>query len=150
MQSVRFRIAAAGLLLFSLPALYAAKPAPADYQDAVLISFTTVATGTNCTTDTDTSARSTSGSTAVAHSDGTVNCADRKVRRYVIKLGEHQYIVESTASAWRSAPLVVVVPKKDALAAAIPGTHVLLRSASGGFRIRFDKEETSYRIVEAN
>ena len=136
------------ILLLSPAAWAKEKPSPADYQDAVLVSFRSVATGSNCSHSSTTSGNvdattddegNTTG-TVRATTNGSTSCNDTGWVYYTITVGEHAYVVHHA---------VAFLYKSSDLKNQLPGAHVLVRTDSKGFYVRVNDKESKFVVVEA-
>lgn len=149
----RFLFSAAALLVFPLTAA-ASKPA-VPYQDAVLVSFTTVADGQSCSSTPVYAPSNNNTQPPSQVSSVQTACSDSQTRRYTLRVGEQSYVVEPDTTgkeSARNAALIIgtigygalFVHQHDVLANQLPGAHILIRSAGNGFRVKVGKKESYY------
>jgi hypothetical protein len=138
------------IVLLLSPAVWAKeKPAPADYQDAVLVSFRTVATGSSCSHSSTTSGNvdattdddgNTTG-TVKATTEGSTNCSDTGWVYYTIAVGSHTYVVHHA---------VTFGFRNSNLYRQLPGTHLQVRTDAKGFYVLVNNKESKFVVVEAH
>jgi len=111
-----------------------------DYQDGVLVSFRTVAAGTNC---------SSSGSVkgAVDDSGGiegtnssSGSCYDVGARLYTIKVGSNTFVIKHAPENWN---------RKSVLDQQLPGLKFKVRTQKDRLFIKIGERESPFFLVEA-
>ncbi len=134
------------VFLLLLSAVANAKDKPqADYQDAVLVGFQTVHSGSSCSTSGQIKGEEDSSGNVTGKTHASTNCEESTVRHYTVKVGEHTYVLKPTLSWWASPAFT----KNSVLANLLPGTHVQVRTDEKGFYVKVGKRESKYAIVEA-
>jgi hypothetical protein len=137
------------LLLLSSAAWAKEKAAPADYQDAVLVSFRTVATGSSCSHSSTTSGNvdattdddgNTTG-TIKATTEGSTDCSNTGWVYYTLSVGNHTYVVHH-AVAFRF--------RSSNLHGQLPGAHLQVRMDGKAFYVRVNNKESKFVVVEAH
>lgn len=135
-------------LALTAPSMWAKDKHPnADFQDATLVSFREVATGSSCSHVSSTTGKmeastdesgQTSGSIDSTTS-GDTSCRDTGWIYYTLQVGDHTFVVHhAVAPFFRSSDLKGL----------IPGTHVLVRTDSKGLYIRVGDKESKFVVVE--
>ena len=143
-----WRLAAA--LLFVAGTAQASKPKPEDYQDGVLVSLKTVASGASCSTS-GTATRTDSGADVSAQTD----CTDKQVRLYTVQVANQTYVLRPASTkkaeglAYATVGWSAILAKQSVLANQLPGTHFQIRSDADGVHIRLGKRESLYSMVAA-
>lgn len=125
------------LLLCCLPAMASKKPNPADYQDAVLVSFTTVKTGDSCGASVSDNNLGTIG----AKTTGTMNCTSSGTVHYTIKMGNQTLVLSPQLRSWN---------RNSVLFNHLPGAHIQVRFSHKGLYVKADGQESRFDIVEAH
>lgn len=144
------------LLLTTVAALAAKKPDLTDYQDAVLVSFKDVHTGSSCNSSGNVNAKADANGNVNGTTSSTTNCADGSVRQYSITVGSNSLTLERTFSkkqvgtALATAGFSAFFIKQSVLANLLPGTHILVRSDADGVYVKVGKKESRYDIVAGN
>jgi hypothetical protein len=146
------------LLAFSLvvtTAWSATKPAP-QYQDGVLISFTTVSNGSTCSSNGQTTGTVDSTGTISGKTNTSTSCSDNLKRHYTVKVGDSMFVLSPAMSkkakgaALASLGWSAVFSKNSVLANQLPGTHFQIWSDEDGMHVRIGKRESLYSVVAAN
>ena len=143
------------LICISLSAHAVAAPQPTDYQEATLVNFRTVQTGSNCSSQGTVNGQTDSSGNVTGHTNGTSNCSARMTRYYTLTCGEHTYTLrpEMTTNEKRvalaSLGYAAFFMKNSVLEKRLPGTRVLLRTDAKGAWVKLDKRESRFEIVEA-
>ncbi len=111
-----------------------------DYRDGVLVSFRTVAAGSNC---------SSSGSVKGAVDDsgnveGTDNsngsCYNISVRLYTIKVGDTTFVIKHAPESWN---------RNSVLEQQLPGLKFKVRTQKDKLYIKVGERESPFFIVDA-
>jgi hypothetical protein len=131
------------IFLMCSPLLAASK---SDYQDAVLVGSRMIAVGSSCSGDTNGKADDDGRISA----DTSSNCSNRYTALYTITLHDQTFTLrpamtkkEVLTLGWSS------MFKASVLHNQLPGSHVLIRSASDGVHVKVGKRESKYEVVEA-
>ncbi len=133
------------------------------YQDAMLVKFVTVTTGTSCshksnttgTVDATTDADGNTDGTVRATTSGSTNCSNDITRYYTISVGEQTFVIEpEMTKGQKGAALATmgwsaVFAKQSVLANQLPGVHILVRSDAAGLWVKVGKRESRFRMVDA-
>lgn len=144
---MRLSRAALLLALFIPPAWAKDKHPNADFQDATLVSFREVATGSSCshygsTTGNVQASTDDNGETSGSinsTTNGSTSCSDTGWIYYTLQVGEHNFVVHRAPPFFKSSDLKGL----------LPGTHVLVRTDSKGLYIRVGDKESKFVVVEA-
>jgi len=126
-----------------------------DYQDAVLVKFVTVTTGTDCSHRSNTSGQVDDNGSVSADTNGSTSCSDITKRHYTLSVGQQTYIIEPEPTKGQKGAALATLgwsaafAKQSVLAAQLPGTHVLVRSDAEGFWVKLGKRESRYRVISA-
>lgn len=137
------------LLLLSSVAWAKNKPAPTDYQDAVLVSFRAVTTGSSCSHNLTTSGNvdattdndgNTNG-TVKATTEGSTDCSNTGWIYYTISVGGHTYVVHHA---------VTFGYRNSNLRGQLPGAHLQVRTDAKWFYVRVNNKESKFVVVEAH
>jgi hypothetical protein len=111
-----------------------------DYQDGVLVSFRTVAAGTNC---------SSSGSVkgAVDDSGGiegtnssSGSCYDVGARLYTVKVGDNTFVIKHAPENWN---------RKSVLDQQLPGFKFRVRTQKDKLFLKVGERESPFFVVGA-
>jgi hypothetical protein len=144
--------------LLSLPAFAKDKPMYS-YQSAVLQSFHTETTGTNCSSSADTSGTvhgdTDSSATIRSTTSGSSTCSDSHRVVYTIKVGENTLALTPytplktevggpVALVWNKA-----FSKESVLAYQLPGTSLQIRTDGKHYYVKVGERESAYSIVGA-
>jgi hypothetical protein len=133
----------AAVILLSFLLCFQAQAKPhkdVQYQDAVLLSFRNVATGSSCTSTGSGKAKTDDNGDTEGNTSGQTDCSNNIVRRYTVQLGNITYVlVRAYGFSFKS----------SVLANQLPGTHVLVRTDEHGFYVKIGDRESRYDIVEA-
>lgn len=139
------------LLLISVPALAAPKPEPV-FQDAVLKSFRMISNGESCSGNT--SGKVDDNGNVAANT--STNCSANSSAEYTLVIGEQTIVVAPTMSGKKKAGSLLSLGwstafmKDTCLYGQLPGTHVLITSDGGVYRVRVGKKESLYKLVAAH
>lgn len=131
------------------------KHADSDYQDAVLVKFVTVTTGSSCSSSGDTNGKVDDNGNVSATSSGTTNCANRTKRHYTLSVGQQTFVIEPEPTRGQKGTALATLgwsaafAKQSVLADQLPGTHVMVRTDADGFWVKIGKRESLYRVVAA-
>jgi hypothetical protein len=134
------RIAATVLCLSICSQTWARTPKDARYQDATLISFKDVSTGSSCTSNGNVKANASVNGDTEGSTSGEANCSNKNVRQYTIQLGIHTFVLVYGYN---------FLNLHNDLAKQLPGAHLRVRSDKGGFYVLIGNKEARYDIVEA-
>jgi len=146
------------VVIFLLAAIANAKDKPQvdyDYQDAVLVSFQTIHSGSICSTSGTIKGEADSSGNVTGSTAATSGCADTTDRHYTIKFGDHTYVLKpaSTKKSFATLGLSDVFGKGGVLSTLLPGTHIQIRTDvkgfAKGFYVKVDKRESKYVVVGA-
>ena len=137
------RYATVVLLFLCVSAFAATKN---DYQDAVLVSSRMVSVGSSCSGSTDGKV----DDDGRINADTTSNCSNRFGALYTISLHDQTFTLRPAATkkelltlGWSN------FFKASVLHNQLPGSHILVRSASDGVHVKVGKRESKYEVVEA-
>lgn len=126
-----------------------------DYQEATLVNFRTVQSGSTCSSNGNINGQTDSSGNVTGSTNGTTNCRARMVRYYTIVCGEHTYTLRpemttgNKAAAAASLGYAVFFMKNSVLDKQLPGTQVLMRTDTKGAWVKLGKRESRFEIVEA-
>ena len=154
-------IALAGLL--AVPAVAKDKAPDSAYQEAVLVKFTTVTTGTSCShsasttgdVDATTSDDGNTTGTVKATTSGSTDCSDVTRRHYTLAVGQQTFVIEPEPTKGQKGVAMATLgwsaafAKQSVLADQLPGTHVRVRSDGSGFCVKLGKRESRYSAISA-
>ena len=142
--------------LLSQSALAKEKRHPdSDYQDAVLVKFVTVTTGSSCSHRSNTSGEVDDNGNVSARTTGHSDCADVTSRHYTLSVGQQAYVIEPELTKGQKGAALATLgwsaafAKQSVLADLLPGTHVLVRSDADGLWVKVGKRESRYRVMTA-
>jgi len=131
------------------PAAFAKDKQPdSAFQDATLVSFRAVATGSSCKHTASTTGNveastdeggNTTG-TVKSTTDGNTNCRDTGWMYYTLQVGDHTYVVHNA---------ITFGYRDSDLKGQLPGAHVLVRTDAKGFYVRVGNKESKFVVVEA-
>src|ERR1035437_1214773 len=127
---------AAVALGFLLCAQVWAKP-HAPYQDAVLVSFKDVRTGSSCSSSGSVKANTDESGDTEGSTSSHTNCSNSAVRQYTIQLGGNTYVLVYGYN---------FLNLHNVLATQLPGAHLRIRSDKSGFYVRIGDKEAPYDI----
>lgn len=144
-------------LLFCVP-MFAASKTPGDYQDAVLVSFKTVADGSICSSTGTVNANGNDNQKV--NSNSTTACSDSNVRLYTVRVADAFYVLRPTIGSKQVATDAAVVigtlgwgalfiRNREVLANQLPGAHILIRSHGNGFEVKIASKSSLYSLVAA-
>lgn len=119
------------------------------YQAAVLVSFKTVSTGSDCSSTGTTTGRVNDNGNIKADSDSTSSCSDSEVRLYTVRVGENLFVLRPASAFGGPTPGWVSPFKRCSLANQLPGTHILIRSHGSGLQVKVGTKESSYTLYGA-
>lgn len=149
------------ILLLCLSAFAKDKP-HYTYQDALLVSFRDVVSGSSCVhsseTTGDVKANTDDGytsGTVNATTTGTSECSNNASRLYTINVAGQTYIIRHSMTGGQMATAMVTMGwgalfmKQSVLANQLPGTHVFVRSDEHGLYVKLGKRESRFKVVEA-
>ena len=137
------------LLILSAPLWAKDKTLPdSAYEDATLVSFRAVTTGTSCSHQADTTGDVDATTDDDGHTTGTVksttngntSCSDTGWIYYTLQVGEHVYVVHHA---------ITFGYRASDLKGQLPGTHILVRTDAKGFYVKVGNKESKFVIVEA-
>lgn len=136
------------LLVFCSTVAAAKDKPPHVYEDGVLVSFRSVATGTSCSqvgntsgnVDATTDDNGNTSGTVKSTSTGSMDCAPTGWVYYTLAVGDHTYVVHHAPQAWN---------RSSDLRGELPGTHVQVRFDKKGLYVRVGSKESKFVIVEA-
>jgi hypothetical protein len=132
---------AAILLGFLLCAqAWAKPPKDAQYQDAVLVSFKDVKTGSSCSSSGSVKANTDDSGNTEGSTSNKTNCSNNIVRQYTIQLGSNTFVLVYGYN---------FLNLHNDLSKQLPGAHLRVRSDKHGFYVRIGDKEARYDIVEA-
>jgi hypothetical protein len=144
------------VILLLLSAVANAKDKPqADYQDAVLVGFQTVHSGSSCSTSGTVKGQEDSSGNVSGTTNASSNCVDDTVRHYTLKVGDHTYVLKPSLTKGKAAAGMATMgwsllfTKNSVLSNLLPGTHVQVRTDESGFYVKVGKRESKYAIVGA-
>ena len=143
------------VLLLSSAAWAKDKPVPADYQDAVLVKFVTVTTGSSCSSSGNTLGKVDDDGNLTANSSGSADCSNQTTRHYTLSVGPQVFVIEPELTKGQKGAALATLgwsarfAKESVLAYELPGTHVLVRTDAEGFWVKVGKRESRYRVVGA-
>ena len=136
------------LALLSPVAFAKDKQPDSAFQDATLVSFRAVATGSSCSHAASTTGNvvastdeggNTTG-TVKSTTDGNTNCRDTGWMYYTLQVGDHTYVVHNA---------ITFGYRDSDLKGQLPGAHVLVRTDAKGFYVRVGNKESKFVVVEA-
>ena len=151
-------IRSAGVLVFvisfALPS-WAVQRGDAGFQDAVLVRYENVLTGTNCQTSGSPHSEGTGDGTVETQGTATTECSDVFYRHYIIRVGENTYVLARSSSrksqgfglatlGWAHA-----FEKESVLANLLLGTQLKVRTDADGFHIKVGKRESLFKVLAA-
>jgi hypothetical protein len=148
------RVFAAFCFLFCISAYAKDKP-QFDYQDAILVSFQTVHSGSSCSASGTVKGEEDSSGNVTGTTNSNSSCVDDTVRHYTLKVGDHTYALRPALTKGKAALGMAtlgwsaVFAKNSVLSNLLPGTHVLVRTDESGFYVKVGKRESRYAIVGA-
>lgn len=112
-----------------------------DYQDGVLVSFRTVASGSNCSSSGTVKGSVDDNGKVSGDVDGEGSCSDRTVRLYTVKIGNTTYVLKPLPMAWN---------RPSVLASELPGARIKARTEKGKMYIKIGTRETPFAVQEAH
>jgi hypothetical protein len=149
------KIAAIALGFLLCTQVWAKPPKDVQYQDAVLVSFKDITTGSNCSSNGTVKGKVDDDGNVSGDSNSTTSCSDKTMRHYTIKVGDSVFVLEPSMSGGQKAGAVAslgwsaVFAKKSVLWNQLPGTHMQVRSDPHGFYVKVGNRESLYDIVGA-
>ena len=152
------------VLLISSVCSFAKDKSAVAYQDAVLVDFRTVDSGSSCSTtgNTNGTVNSTSDTTGTVNATTTAStqCVNHTESIYTLSLGGHVYQLVVAVNPARVAtamipilgPAYLIATRNNSvLYGVLPGTHVQVRTEEGGkFFVKVGKRESKYKLVGAH
>jgi hypothetical protein len=148
------KVLAAFCFLLCASALGKNKP-QVDYQDAVMVNFETIQSGSSCSSSGTVRAEEDSSGNVTGSTNGNTDCVANTVRHYTVAVGGHTYTIRPALTKGKAAVGMATLgwstlfEKSSVLANLLPGTHVLVRTDESGFYVRVGKRESKYAIVGA-
>lgn len=153
---------ASAVALALLGSVLLAQTAPAElpFEDAVLVSFKTVESGEDCSSNGTTKGTVSDQGDVNGTVSSTTYCSSTETRVYVVRVGSSQLTLEPTISGKRAAGDAALaigtlgygalfLRHKQALANQLPGTHILIRAHGSDFEVRVGSRTSLYRLVGA-
>jgi hypothetical protein len=126
-----------------------------EYQEAVLVDFSTVRTGSSrANSGTVTGEVDDSGNVS-GTTHGRSKCGDITTRDYRLRVGTHIYTVRPSYSGKQTATAVAsfgysrFFTKSSVLANQIPGARVLIRTDEHAFWVKLGKRESRFEVIAA-
>jgi len=119
---------------------WAKPPKDAQYQDAVLVSFKDVKSGSSCSSTGSVKASTDNSGDTEGSTSSRANCSNTIVRQYTIHLGSNTFVLVYGYN---------FLNLHNDLAKQLPGAHLRVRSDRSGFYVRIGDKEARYDIVEA-
>jgi hypothetical protein len=126
-----------------------------DYQEATLVNFKTIQTGSNCSSYGNVNGQVENNGQVTGHTTGTSSCNARMTTYYTLSFGDHTYTLrpemttKERTAAVASLGYAVFFMKNSVLDKRLPGTKVLLRTDAKGAWVKLGRRESRYEIVEA-
>jgi hypothetical protein len=148
------KVALVLFVLFCGTAFASQKPQPV-YQDAILISFYNVSTGSSCASTGTVNGKADNNGNVSGSTEGNTNCSTNESRRYKVKVGDNLFVLKrafgkgQTAGAVASMGWSLLFVKDSVLTNLLPGTPIKVRSDGTGFYVRVGKKESRFEIVSA-
>lgn len=112
----------------------------AEYQDAVLVSFKDVMTGSSCSSNGTVEANTDDSGDTKGSTSSRTECANRIVRQYTIHVGSNTFVLVYGYN---------FLNLHNDLSKQLPGAHFRIRSDKRGIYVRIGDKEALYNIVEA-
>ncbi len=151
------------LMFLAAVAALAAKPKAKpvnDYQEAVLISFNTVADGTGCYSTGNVNGTTNTSGTVTGTGSAVSTCGASETQLYIVRVGSNLYTLRPTISGKRAAGEAALVigtigygalflRNRAVLSNQLPGAHILLRPHGDGVEVKVGKKSSLYDIVAA-
>lgn len=146
--------------LFLACSVAAAQTAQIPYQDAVLVSYKLVSTGTDCASNGTVSGKADDNGKVTGAANSTSSCSESEIRQYMIQVGPNTFALRPTISGPQlasEAALTVAtlgygalfIRNRDVLVNQLPGAHILIRSHGSGFQIKVGKKDSLYSVAGA-
>jgi hypothetical protein len=132
---------AAIVLSFLLCSQAWAKPhKDAEYQDAVLVSFRDVKTGSSCSSSGTVKANTDDSGNTTGNTSSRTNCSNNIARQYTVQVGSNIFVLVYGYN---------FLNLHNDLSKQLPGAHFRVRSDKHGVYVRVGDKEALYDIVEA-
>jgi hypothetical protein len=111
-----------------------------DYQDGVLVSFRTAATGSSCSSTGSLKGSVDSGGDVAATTDSNASCQDIGSRLYTIKVADNTFVIKHAPENWN---------RKSVLSEQLPGFKFKVRTQKDKLYIKVGDRESPFFIVGA-
>jgi len=111
-----------------------------DYQDGVLVSFRTVAAGSNCSSSGSVKGSVDGSGNVEGKADNSGSCRDVGVRMYTIKVGDNTFVIKHAPENWN---------RKCVLEDQLPGTKFKVRTQKDKLFIKIGERESPFFLEEA-
>ena len=111
-----------------------------DYQDGVLVSFRTVAAGSNCSSSGSMKGSVDESGNVEGKADHSGSCQDVNVRLYTIKVGDNTFVIKHAPENWN---------RKSVLEQQLPGFKFKVRAQKDKLYIKVGERESPFFLVEA-
>ena len=112
----------------------------AEYQDAVLVSFRDVASGSSCSSSGTVKANTDDNGDTTGSTSSRGNCSNNTVRQYTVQVGSHTYVLVYGYN---------FLNLHNDLSQQLPGAHFRVRFDKRGIYVLAGKKEALYDIVAA-
>ena len=128
----------------------------AKWQDAVLVNFRTVQSGSACSSSGTVNGTVDESGNVTGRTHGNSSCVTITTRFYTLSAGEHTYVLRHELTAGKKATVIATLGygalfmKNSVLANQLPGVHVLARTDPKGFWVKIGSRESKYQVVEAH
>jgi hypothetical protein len=134
------KVAAIALCFLLCSQAWAKTHKDAKYQDAVLVSFRDVTSGSSCSSSGTVQANTDDSGDTTGTASSRGNCSNNTVRQYTVQVGSHTYVLVYGYN---------FLNLHNDLAKQLPGAHFLVRFDKRGIYVRAGKKEALYDIVAA-
>jgi hypothetical protein len=98
MENIFMQRLLAVVLLFCCAAAYAKDKNDPQYQDAVLVSFRNISTGSSCSSYGNTNGAVDDDGRVAATTNSSSSCFNNTARLYTIKVEDHTYVIKPAAT----------------------------------------------------
>jgi len=112
-----------------------------DYQDGVLVSYRTVAAGSNCSSSGSVKGSVDDGGDIEGTNSSSGSCYDVGARLYTIKAGGNTFVIKHAPENWN---------RKSVLDQQLPGFKFKVRTQKDKLFIKVGERESPFFLVEAH
>jgi hypothetical protein len=111
-----------------------------DYQDGVLVSFRTVAAGSNCSSSGSVKGSVDDSGDVEGTADSSGSCHSISDRLYTIKVGDSTFVIKHAPENWN---------RQSVLDRQLPGFKFRVRTQKDKLYIKVGERESPFFLIEA-